>query len=139
MLNKVMLIGNLGKDPEVRYTQGGQAVCALRIATSRSWTDKQSGQKKEETEWFDVEVWGKMGESCGEYLEKGRSVFVEGRLKTDAWEDKTTGQKRSRQKVVAENVRFLGGGKGGGAAPAEEAPAAADGVPAEARVEDIPF
>ena len=75
MVNKVILIGNLGKDPEVRYTSGGQAVANLRIATSRSWTDKQSGQRKEETEWHDVEVWGKQAEQCGEYLAKGRQVL----------------------------------------------------------------
>jgi len=116
MVNKVILVGNLGKDPEVRYTSGGQAVANLRIATSRSWTDKQSGQKKEETEWHDVEVWGKQAEQCGEYLAKGRQVYVEGRLKTDAWDDKQTGQKRSRVKVVAETVRFLSsGGRGAGA------------------------
>jgi single-strand DNA-binding protein len=116
MVNKVILIGNLGKDPEVRYTTGGQAVANLRIATSRSWTDKQSGQKKEETEWHDVEVWGKQAEQCGEYLAKGRQVYVEGRLKTDAWDDKQTGQKRSRVKVVADTVRFIGGGGGAGGA-----------------------
>ena len=113
MVNKVILIGNLGKDPEVRYTSGGQAVANLRIATSRSWTDKQSGQKKEETEWHDVEVWGKQAEQVGEYLAKGRQVYVEGRLKTDKWQDKTSGQERSRVKVVADSVRFLGGGGGG--------------------------
>jgi single-strand DNA-binding protein len=116
MVNKVILIGNLGKDPEVRYTSGGQAVANLRIATSRSWTDKQSGQKKEETEWHDVEVWGKQAEQVGEYLAKGRQVYVEGRLKTDKWQDKTSGQERSRVKVVADSVRFLGGGGGGGGA-----------------------
>ncbi len=114
MLNKVMLIGNLGKDPEVRYTQGGQAVANLRIATSRSWTDKQSGQRKEETEWHDVEVWGKQAEQCGEFLAKGRQVFVEGRLKTDKWQDKQSGQERSRVKIVADSVRFLGGRGAGG-------------------------
>ncbi len=113
MVNRVILVGNLGKDPEVRYTSGGQAVANLRIATSRSWTDKQSGQKKEETEWHDVEVWGKQAEQCGEYLAKGRQVYVEGRLKTDKWQDKQTNQERSKVKVVAENVRFLGGGGGG--------------------------
>ncbi|HUL58112.1 MAG TPA: single-stranded DNA-binding protein [Anaeromyxobacteraceae bacterium] len=116
MVNKVILVGNLGKDPEVRYTSGGQAVANLRIATSRSWTDKQSGQRKEETEWHDVEVWGKQAEQCGEYLAKGRQVYVEGRLKTDKWQDKTTGQERSKVKVVADTVRFLGGGgRGAGA------------------------
>jgi single-strand DNA-binding protein len=116
MVNKVILVGNLGKDPEVRYTSGGQAVANLRIATSRSWTDKQSGQRKEETEWHDVEVWGKQAEQCGEYLAKGRQVYVEGRLKTDKWQDKQSGQERSKVKVVADTVRFLGGrGAGGGA------------------------
>ncbi len=113
MVNKVILVGNLGKDPEVRYTSGGQAVASLRIATSRSWTDKQSGQRKEETEWHDVEVWGKQAEQCGEYLAKGRQVYVEGRLKTDKWQDKQSGQDRYRVKVVADTVRFLGGGAGG--------------------------
>ncbi|HEX7624626.1 MAG TPA: single-stranded DNA-binding protein [Anaeromyxobacteraceae bacterium] len=114
MVNKVILIGNLGKDPEVRYTAGGQAVASLRIATSRSWTDKASGTRKEETEWHDVEVWGKQAEQCGEYLSKGRQVYCEGRLKTDKWQDKQSGQDRYKVKVVAENVRFLGGGAGGG-------------------------
>jgi single-strand DNA-binding protein len=113
VVNKVILIGNLGKDPEVRYTSGGQAVATLRIATSRSWTDKASGQRKEETEWHDVEVWGKQAEQCGEYLGKGRQVYVEGRLKTDKWQDKQSGQDRYRVKVVADTVRFLGGGGAG--------------------------
>ena len=123
MVNRVILVGNLGKDPEVRYTPGGQAVATLRIATSRSWTDKQSGQRKEETEWHDVEVWGKQAEQCGEYLSKGRQVYVEGRLKTDKWQDKQSGQDRYRVKIVAEAVRFLGGGSGRAAAgprPANE-------------------
>jgi single-strand DNA-binding protein len=115
MVNKVILVGNLGKDPEVRYTSGGQGVANLRIATSRSWTDKQSGQRKEETEWHDVEVWGKQAEQCGEYLAKGRQVYVEGRLKTDKWQDKQSGQERSKVKVVADTVRFLGGRGAGGA------------------------
>ena len=117
MVNKVILIGNLGKDPEVRYTAGGQAVASLRIATSRSWTDKASGARKEETEWHDVEVWGKQAEQCGEYLSKGRQVYCEGRLKTDKWQDKQSGQDRYKVKVVAESVRFLGGGAGGGQRP----------------------
>jgi len=114
MVNKVILIGNLGKDPEVRYTAGGQAVANLRIATSRSWTDKATSQRKEDTEWHDVEVWGKQAEQCAEYLAKGRQVYVEGRLKTDKWQDKQSGQERSRVKVVADSVRFLGGRGAGG-------------------------
>ncbi len=146
MVNKVILVGNLGKDPEVRYTSGGQAVANLRIATSRSWNDKQSGQRREETEWHDVEVWGKQAEQCGEYLSKGRMVYVEGRLKTDKWQDKQTGQDRYKVKVVADAVRFLGG-RGTGRAPGEEAvpPAAPEEHAPEAQAngggsrEDIPF
>jgi single-strand DNA-binding protein len=109
MVNKVMILGNLGKDPEVRYTQGGQAVTSLRIATSRSWLDKQSGQRKEETEWHEVEVWGKQAEACAKYLAKGKSAFVEGRIKTEKWQDKQTGQDKYRTKIVAEDVRFVSG------------------------------
>jgi single-strand DNA-binding protein len=131
MVNRVILVGNLGRDPEVRYTSGGQAVASLRIATSRSWTDKQSNQKKEETEWHDVEVWGKQAEQCGEYLSKGRQVYVEGRLKTDKWQDKQSGQDRYKVKVVAETVRFLssgaGAGAGGGRGPGGGRPAPSDG------------
>jgi single-strand DNA-binding protein len=148
MVNKVILVGNLGRDPEVRYTSGGQAVATLRIATSRSWTDKQSGQRKEETEWHDVEVWGKQAEQCGEYLAKGRQVYVEGRLKTDKWQDKQSGQDRYKVKIVAEGVRFLGGGGGRSSAPRpsneemggppqgfEEPP----GEPGHGGGDDIPF
>jgi single-strand DNA-binding protein len=129
MVNKVILVGNLGKDPEVRYTSGGQAVANLRIATSRSWTDKQSGQRKEETEWHDVEVWGKQAEQCGEYLAKGRQVYVEGRLKTDKWQDKQSGQERSKVKVVADTVRFLGGRGAGGAGGGGRGPGMPDEPP----------
>jgi single-strand DNA-binding protein len=148
MVNKVILIGNLGKDPEVRYTSTGQAVANLRIATSRTWNDKNSGQKKEETEWHDVEVWGKQAEQVGEYLAKGRQVYVEGRLKTDKWQDKQSGQERSRVKVVAASVRFLGGGGRGGAGGSRpSAPDEGGGPPAgldEGPVgggpgDDIPF
>jgi single-strand DNA-binding protein len=109
MFCKVILVGNLGQDPELKFTGGGQAVAHLRVATSRAWTDKDSGQKKEETLWLDVEVWGKQAESCGKFLKKGRQALIEGRLKLDQWEK--DGQKRERMKVVAESVRFIGGGK----------------------------
>jgi single-strand DNA-binding protein len=119
MVNKAILVGNLGKDPEMRYTQGGQAICTLSLATSRSWTDKGSGQRKEETDWHTIEVWGKQAEACSEYLAKGRQCYVEGRIKYEKWQDKQTGQDKYRTKIVAENVRFLGG-KGGGGAKRED-------------------
>ena len=110
-LNKVMLIGNLGKDPEVRYTPGGQAVANFTIATNESWTDKQ-GQKQERTEWHRIVVWGKVAELCGEYLSKGRQVYVEGRLQTREWNNKE-GQKQYTTEVVANQVLFLSGGERG--------------------------
>ncbi len=117
-INKVILIGNLGKDPEVRFTPSGQAVANFNIATSESWTDKTSGQKQERTEWHRIVVWGKLGELCGEYLKKGRQCYVEGRLQTREWTDKD-GQKKYTTEVVANTVQFLGGAPGGGAPRAD--------------------
>ena len=111
-INKVILIGNLGADPELRYTSGGQAVTELRLATTRSWTGKD-GKRQEDTQWHRVVVWGKQAEHCKEYLSKGRQCYVEGRLQTRQWEDRD-GNKRYTTEVVAETVQFLGGGKGGG-------------------------
>lgn len=113
-VNKVILIGNLGADPEVRFTPSGQAVANFRIATSESWTDKTSGQKQERTEWHRIVVWGKLGELCGQYLAKGRQCFVEGRLQTREWTDKE-GKKNYTTEVVATAVQFLGGRDGAGA------------------------
>ena len=113
-INKVFLIGNLGADPEVRYTQGGGAVCNFRIATTEVWNSKQSGERQERTEWHRIVVWGKSAEHCGEYLKKGRSCHVEGRLQTRDWEDRD-GNKRYTTEIVADRVTFLGGrGEGGG-------------------------
>lgn len=111
-INKVILIGNLGADPEVRFTPSGQAVANFRIATSESWNDKTSGQKQERTEWHRIVVWGKLAELCGEYLKKGRQCYVEGRLQTREWTDKE-GKKNYTTEVVANTVQFLGGGGGG--------------------------
>ncbi len=105
-LNKVMLIGRLGGDPEVRYTSTGGAVANFNLATNEFWTDK-SGQKQERTEWHKIVVWGKQAENCGQYLSKGRQAFVEGRLQTREWTDKE-GNKRYKTEVVAMNVQFLG-------------------------------
>ena len=112
-VNKVILVGNLGRDPEVRYSPDGGAICNVSIATTSNWKDKTSGEKREETEWHRVVFYNRLAEIAGEYLKKGRPVYVEGRLKTDKWQDKTSGQERSRVKVVADSVRFLGGGAGG--------------------------
>jgi single-strand DNA-binding protein len=114
-VNKVILVGNLGADPEVRFTPSGQAVANFRIATSESWNDK-NGQKQERTEWHRIVVWGKLGELCGEYLAKGRQCFVEGRLQTREWTDKEN-KKNYTTEVVANNVVFLGGRDGAGAGP----------------------
>lgn len=104
-LNKVMLIGRLGQDPELKYTPSGSAVCNFSIATSESWTDK-AGQKQEKTEWHRIVVWGKLAELCNQYLGKGRQAFVEGKLQTRSWEDKE-GQKKYTTEVMANTVQFL--------------------------------
>lgn len=106
-VNKVLLIGRLGKDPEVRYTTTGGSVATFSIATNENWTDK-NGQKQERTEWHRIVAWGKLGEICGQYLSKGREAFVEGRLQTREWTDKD-GNKRYTTEIVASNVQFLGG------------------------------
>jgi single-strand DNA-binding protein len=149
-INKVILIGNLGKDPEVRFTPSGQAVANFNIATSESWTDKTTGQKQERTEWHRIVVWGKLGELCGEYLKKGRQCYVEGRLQTREWTDKE-GKKKYTTEVVANTVQFLGGGAGrpaaeGGAAyqdnkssPPDAAGAPPDDMGGPPPADDIPF
>jgi single-strand DNA-binding protein len=116
-VNKVILIGNLGRDPELRYTQGGQAVANFTLATTESWTDK-SGEKAERTEWHRIVTWGKLAEMCAQYLSKGRTAYVEGRLQTREWEDRD-GNKRQTTEINAQTVQFLGGprGEGGGGAP----------------------
>ncbi len=116
-INKVILIGNLGKDPEVRYTPNGAAICNIGIATTRSWKDKTSGEKVEETEWHRVVFYDRLAEIAGEYLKKGRPVYVEGRLKTRKWQDKD-GVEKYTTEIVADNMQLLGGrdgeGSGGG-------------------------
>jgi single-strand DNA-binding protein len=109
-LNKVLIIGNLGKDPEVRFTPGGRAVARFPVATSEVWSD-QEGQRQERTEWHNVVVWGKQAETCGQYLSKGRQVFLEGSIRSRQYDDKD-GNKRYITEIVARDVRFLGGGGG---------------------------
>jgi single-strand DNA-binding protein len=116
-LNRVLLIGNLTRDPELRVTPKGTAICQFGLAVNRSFKD-ESGQTREETTFIDVEAWGRQGETISKYCTKGRPLFVEGRLRLDQWEDKASGQKRSRMKVVLENFQFLGGrGDGAPGAP----------------------
>ena len=114
-INKVILIGNLGRDPEVRYTPNGNAICNISVATTRNWKDKTSGDKVEETEWHRVVFYDRLAEIAGEYLKKGRPVYVEGRLKTRKWQDKD-GKDVYTTEVIADNMQLLGGreGMGGG-------------------------
>jgi single-strand DNA-binding protein len=152
-LNKVMLIGNLTRDPELRVTPKGTAICTFSLAVNRKFRD-ESGADREEVTYVDIEAWGKAGENISKYCTKGRPLFVEGRLRLDQWEDKNTKEKRSRMKVVCENFQFLGsgggrseggnGGEGGegrsnsptprSAAPSRPAPAAQENLD-----EDVPF
>jgi single-strand DNA-binding protein len=112
-LNKVQIIGNLGRDPEVRYTPNGNAVCNVSVATTRQWKGKDSGEKQEETEWHRVVFYDRLAEIAGEYLKKGRSVYVEGRLKTRKWTDKE-GKEQYTTEVIASEMQMLGGREGGG-------------------------
>src|SRR6476620_8969586 len=114
-LNRVLLIGNLTRDPELRYTPKGTAVTEIGLAVNRIYSG-EDGEKKEETIFVDVTLWARQAEIAGQYLKKGRPVFIEGRLQLDTWDDKQTGQKRSRLRVVAENLQLLGSPRGGGAA-----------------------
>ena len=106
--NKVILLGNLTRDPQVRYTPSGMAVADIGLAMSRTWTDKQTNQRKEDVTFVDVTLWGRTAEIAGEYLAKGRQVLIEGRLHLDQWDDRETGQKRSKLKVVCEDMRLVG-------------------------------
>jgi len=137
-LNKVMLIGNLGRDPEVRYTQGGTAVANFTLATNERWTDA-NGQKQERTEWHRVVVWGKQAEIAGEYLRKGRQIYVEGALQTREWTDKD-GNKRYTTEVKAQRFQMLGSrdDRGAGTAPSEPG-GFDDGGGGGFQEDDIPF
>ena len=136
-VNKVFLIGNLGKDPEVRFTPGGRAVAKFPLATSEVWNDAE-GQRQERTEWHNIVVWGKQAETCGQYLAKGRQVFVEGSIRTRQYDDKE-GNRRYMTEVIAQRVQFLGSraAEGGRAAAAPEEPPA--GGASSAEDDDIPF
>jgi single-strand DNA-binding protein len=138
-LNKVILIGNLGRDPELRYTASGQPVATFTLATNEAWTNK-SGEREERTEWHRIVAWGKLAERCSEYLAKGRQVYVEGRLQTREWEDKEGGKRRTTE-INAQQLLMLGRREGGpgpdvDAPPPSDPPARQSG---EGNDDDIPF
>ena len=146
--NKVILVGNLTRDPELRYTPKGTAIAKIGLAVNRVWTN-EAGEKKEEVTFVDVDVFGRTAENVGQYMRKGRPIMIEGRLKLDQWDDKATGAKRSKLGVVAETVQFLGSPAGEGGAPAAPRAArpSAAAAPAAEPVEgdgppesdDVPF
>ncbi|HEX7185135.1 MAG TPA: single-stranded DNA-binding protein [Thermoanaerobaculia bacterium] len=143
MVNKVILIGNLGRDPEVRSTPSGQPVASFTLATNRRWRDK-NGNRQDETEWHSIVVWGKQAEIAGQYLKKGKQIYLEGRIQTRSWDDKQSGEKKYRTEIICENFQMLGQ-KGdvemGGGAPSSgssyEEPSYGGGGGAED--DDIPF
>ena len=139
-VNKVILVGNLGRDPEVRFTKSGQAVASFSLATSEKWTGKD-GNKEEKTEWHRVVAWGKLGEICGEYLSKGKQVYIEGRIQTREWED-NDGNKKQTTEIVANNMTMLGQvGSGSGSqssSGSQESQGASSGTE-DFEDDDIPF
>jgi single-strand DNA-binding protein len=140
VLNKCMVIGHLGADPEMRYTANGSAVTTFRVASTRTFNDN-SGERREETEWFRVVTWNRLAEICAQYLTKGRLVYVEGRLQTRQWEDQE-GQKRYTTELIAQEVKFLGGGRDSGSGGgAFVAPGFATGPDNEGDIDpdDLPF
>lgn len=108
-VNKVILVGNLGRDPEVRYSPDGAAICNISLATTSQWKDKATGERREETEWHRVVFYNRLAEIAGEYLKKGRSIYVEGRIKTRKWADKETGQDRYSTEIIGDQMQMLGG------------------------------
>jgi single-strand DNA-binding protein len=147
-VNKVILVGNLGRDPEVRYASSGSAVCSFTMATSRTYKDKQ-GERKDETEWHRVVAFGRTAEVCGEYLKKGSMVYIEGRIKTNKWQDKETGADRYSTDIVTENMKMLGkrgDNAGGGAQQRSSSPQTSSGnndpyqpLPGDIPDSDVPF
>jgi single-strand DNA-binding protein len=121
-VNKVILVGNLGRDPEMRYTPNGLAVANITVATSESWKDKQSGESQEKTEWHKVVLFSRLAEIAGEYLKKGSKIYLEGRLQTRKWQDKTSGQDRYTTEIIGDSLQMLDS-KGGAASSSDQAPA----------------
>lgn len=139
MVNKVILIGNLGRDPEVRSTQTGRPVANFTLATNRRWTDNQ-GQRQEQTEWHNIVCWGRQAEVAGQYLRKGKQIYVEGRIQTRSWEDRQSGEKKYMTEIVCDNFQMLGGRNDrGGGGPSYDSPPDRDGVDEGPEDDDIPF
>ena len=142
MINKVILIGRLGKDPEIRSMPSGTTVCKFTMATDERFTDR-NGEKQERTEWHNIVAWGKLGEICGQYLRKGRLIYIDGSIRTDSWDDKETGQKRYRTEIIAQNMKMLekkGDDEGGSYAAARKSNASASApAPEVTDDEEVPF
>ena len=136
--NKVILVGNLTRDPEVRYTTGGTAVTDVSLAVNRQWTDRSTNERKEETTFVEVTLWGRTAEIAGEYLSKGRPCLIEGRLQLDQWEDKETGKKRSKLKVVGDTLQLLGSRGDCGGQSTGGRPAARDTSASQPAAESVP-
>lgn len=132
-INRVLLVGHLTRDPELRHTAGGTAVCEFSMALNSR--EKVNGEWDDRVDYFDIVVWGNQGENCAQYLAKGKLVGVDGRLRQDRWEDKDSGQKRSRVKITADAIQFLTPGEGGGHSQSDFVPTGAEGPPQD----DIPF
>jgi len=148
MVNKVIIVGRLGKDPEIRSTPGGQSVAKFTVATDEKFTDK-NGEKQERTEWHNIAAWGRLGEICGQYLRKGKLVYLEGSLRTESWDDKESGQKRYRTEIVAREMKMLdrrddsgGGSSSGGYSNSYGQSRGGSSKPASDMIEDdeeVPF
>ncbi len=143
MINKAIVVGNLGRDPEVRSTPSGQSVAKFSVATTRKWTSKD-GERQEATEWHNIVCWGRQAEIAGQYLHKGKQVYVEGRLQTDSWEDRETGKKMYRTEIVCDNFQMLGSRGdsntgGGSAAGGGSTSGGAGNFSGPAEDDDVPF
>lgn len=144
MVNKVILLGHLGRDPEVRSTPSGRQVANFTLATNRRWTNRETGERQEETEWHRIVVWGRQAEVAGQYLRRGKQIYLEGRLQTRSWEDRQSGEKRYTTEIICENFQMLGsrdGGGGGGSYTEPPHPAETEDSfgPAPEEDDDIPF
>lgn len=144
MVNKVILLGHLGRDPEVRSTPSGRQVANFTLATNRRWTNRETGERQEDTEWHRIVVWGRQAEVAGQYLRRGKQIYLEGRLQTRSWEDRQSGEKRYTTEVICENFQMLGsrdggGGGGGYSEPPHPAETADSYSPPPEEDDDIPF